>query len=263
MAEIDYESTWWALIYDQYNSGLRKKTHEKELSFYSSELARCKGPVLEVACGTGMILLELLERDIDIYGFDISAAMLDMLYRKAADREIQDIRHRVTRQNMADFKYDQLFDAIFIPASSFMMLTTQEEQIACLKKVHAHLKVDGRFLLNFFIPDFEKDILGHAEASDHYGELGDFVHPDTGETIVVTHNQVSNIAEQTERYIWKFTSKDSEHEVPMHARWIYKEEFQLLLRLAGFRTWKLYGDFDRSEYRGRGKQESLIWIVEK
>ena len=36
----------------------------------------------------------------------------------------------------------------------------------------------------------------------------------------------------------------------MTARWIYKEEFQLLLRLAGFSRWQLFGTYDGSKEIG-------------
>lgn len=48
----------------------------------------------------------------------------------------------------------------------------------------------------------------------------------------------------------------------MTMRWIYKEEFRLLLKLAGFTEWELYGDFDKSRYSYES-QEMMIWIVKK
>jgi len=53
---INYENCLWPLIYDQYNRG----RHEKEFSFYYEELKQRNGKVLEIACGTGMILLKML-----------------------------------------------------------------------------------------------------------------------------------------------------------------------------------------------------------
>ena len=62
MCIINYEDELWALVYDQYNQG----RHQKELLFYKTELGDCAGPVLEIACGTGMILLKLLLQGVDI-----------------------------------------------------------------------------------------------------------------------------------------------------------------------------------------------------
>jgi len=67
---VNYQSKQWTLIYDQFNQG----RHQKELAFYRAELEQSASPVLEVACGNGMIFLELLQEGFDIYGFDISHA---------------------------------------------------------------------------------------------------------------------------------------------------------------------------------------------
>ena len=145
----NYCNSIWPLIYDQYNHG----RYEQELEFYSQELASCTGPVLEVACGTGMILLPLLKQGIDIYGFDLSRQMLQQLYRKAEAEHLFNIRRRVTQQNMIDFQIDVEFKAIIIPGQSFLHLPTQEDQLACLQNIHRHLCDDGTFMLNFFTPN--------------------------------------------------------------------------------------------------------------
>lgn len=64
----NYRSKSWAPIYDQFNQG----RHQKELEFYRAELKQCASPVLEVACGNGMILLELRHEGFNVYGFDLS-----------------------------------------------------------------------------------------------------------------------------------------------------------------------------------------------
>jgi hypothetical protein len=47
----------------------------------------------------------------------------------------------------------------------------------------------------------------------------------------------------------------------MDVRWVYREEFKLLLRLAGFSEWKLYGDFGKSDYDAASSE--MIWIAHK
>jgi hypothetical protein len=42
---------------------------------------------------------------------------------------------------------------------------------------------------------------------------------------------------------------------------IYKREFELLLRLAGFKKWKVYGGFNYEPLKSY-KQE-MVWIIEK
>jgi SAM-dependent methyltransferase len=253
----NYQHDLWASIYDQYNQG----RHEQELAFYTEELRACTGPILEVACGTGMILLPMLEQGMDVYGFDISAQMLDVLYAKAEERGLTDIRDRVTCQNMVDFCYDVRFDAIFIPARSFLHLTSQDEQIACLTNIRAHLKEGGRFLLNFFTPSL-KALLRHAgpAAERGFAPLDTYILPGTDTVVELSVAQESDLASQVQHITWRFTVGGVQHEIKMFVRWIYKQEFQLLLRLAGFRRWEVYSGFEKRPYDGDGE---MVWIVEK
>ena len=251
----NFENKLWPLIYDQANHG----RHEQELSFYSAELSSCSGPILEVACGTGMILLPMFVKGLDIYGFDISLEMLDLLFAKAKNKGNLDIHERVTQQNMVDFHYDKKFEAIFIPSRSFTHLLTQEEQIACLKNIHDHLQDGGRFLLNFSTPSL-KALLRHAEPNQEFIPYGIFQHPDTREKIEVSFKQNNNLSEQIHYMTWRFSFGGEVRETKMRVRWIYKNEFQVLLRFTGFKISALYGDFHKSSYQGDGE---MIWVLEK
>ena len=45
------------------------------------------------------------------------------------------------------------FGLVFIVFNTFFMLTSQAEQIRCLRNVAAHLAPGGRFVLHAFVPD--------------------------------------------------------------------------------------------------------------
>jgi len=68
----------WAKVYD-----LIYGKYKNDINFYRKEARKAKGKVLEIACGTGRIYLELLKGGIDIYGIDISKNMLEVLKKKA------------------------------------------------------------------------------------------------------------------------------------------------------------------------------------
>ena len=264
MTDANYGNSWWPLIYDQWNErGDRQQTHEREFQFYSTQLSGETGPVLEAACGSGSILLRLLHQGVDIRGFDCAAGMLAVLRRKAADLGLGDIDRRVCWQDMADFCCDQSFAAILIPASSFMLLPTQAAQIACLERIRAHLMPGGRLLMNFYIPSLADDLLAHVSPSPSLEEFGEFTHPETGRQISVRFKKTVDLGEQTEHYQWFFTYDRETAIVPMTARWIYKEEFQLLLRLAGFSRWQLFGTYDGQPYAGSKGIGTTYWVVDR
>ena len=264
MTGANYDNPWWPLIYDQWNErGDRQQTHQREFQFYSMQLTGEAGPILVAACGTGSILLRLWRQGVDIRGFDCAAGMLAVLRRKAAALGLCDIDRRVGCQDMVDFRYDQSFAAILIPASSFMLLPTQAAQIACLERIRAHLAPGGRLLMNFYIPSLVDDLLAHIDPSPSLETFGEFIHPQTGRRIIVRFKKIVDLGEQTEHYEWFFFYDGETAVVPMTARWIYKEEFQLLLRLAGFSRGRLFGTHDGQPYTGSKEIGTTYWIVDR
>lgn len=253
---MDYCGKYWALIYDQFNHG----RHERELEFYLAEARECRGPVLEVACGTGMILLPMLRESIDAYGFDVSEEMLKTLLVKAQDEGIGDIESRVSHMDMVDFSYDKELDAIFIPARSFLHLTEQEKQVACLRNIHNHLKDGGKLALNFFNPNL-RSLASRTVEPEEFTPHGTYVDPLNGSSIDLSYKQINDLPNQVQNVTWRFEANDSEHLTRMGIRWIYSEEFKLLLRLAGFERWELYGDFDKSKFNA--ESDEMVWIAWK
>ena len=202
----DYCNSIWPLIYDRYNQG----RHQQELAFYSRELAPCKGPVLEVACGTGMILIPLLKQGLDIYGLDLSGPMLQELYAKAESDGLSDMRRRVSQQNMIDFQLDTEFESIFIPARSFLHLPTQEDQIACLRNIHRHLRDDGSVMLNFFTPSLPA-LLSRIDPTPDFTDFAQYPHPDGSSVINVSMGQTNNLSKQVQRITWRFELNGQVH----------------------------------------------------
>ena len=109
LTESNYESKWWGYIYDQMMTQDQSDLLDAHLRFYRSNLYDRKGPVLECACGTGLIFLPLLAAGLDIYGFDISEAMLKTLKRKAQAQGLLDMDDRVSLHDLESFRYDRLF----------------------------------------------------------------------------------------------------------------------------------------------------------
>jgi len=251
----NYENDIWPQIYDQYNTHRRQHL---ETEFYYSELKGGKNPVLEPACGTGMVYLELLNRGINIYGFDISSKMLQVLYKKAEDMGIKNIRDRVTLQNMLEFKYPEVFDGIYITARSFLHLETTEGQITCLKSIHDHLSDSGRFLTNLFTPDLEL-LYQYARENQKFEFYRTFKLID-GRSVEVYLKQEHDLTEQLQYLTWRFKLADKIYDSKMLVRWIHRAEFELLLRAAGFRKWKLYGGFSKGKY---DYNSEMVWIAEK
>ena len=66
-----------------------------DVDFYIELAQQSGGPVLEVGCGTGRILLPVARSGVTITGLDLSTGMLEICRRKLAQEpaEVQSARH--------------------------------------------------------------------------------------------------------------------------------------------------------------------------
>jgi SAM-dependent methyltransferase len=237
MPVSNYKSQWWGYIYDQMMENLSDWV-QNNWRFYQTNLKGVHGPVLECACGTGIFLLPLLQSGIDMYGFDISPSMLATLRKKAAVQGIENIADRISIQDLETFHYQQRFDAILIPTNSFGMLVTQEAQIRALRNIYDHLASGGKLLLDLRLAG----VCNLAEMPEIVeGNWYTWIHPETGLPIRQRIIGRSDFNQQMilDRCFIEYEGQFEEF--PMTGRWIFKEEFQLLLRLAGFKHWKCLG----------------------
>jgi SAM-dependent methyltransferase len=259
MTEPNYESKWWGYIYDQMMVNLQQVVDD-HLQFYQTTLRDVNGPVLEGACGTGLFWLPLLAAGHDIYGFDISSSMLATLKRKAVAQGLTNIDHRLSVQDLETFHYDQPFAAIFIATNTFSMLTTQDAQIRTLRNIYAHLAPGGKFLLDFRLAGM-RDIV--EEPAEILGAWYTWTHPETGLPIRqrITSRRDFNRTLVLDRCFIEYEGET--FEFPMTARWIFRDEFQLLLRLAGFTEWEVFATPTRDPLALGVEEQQSYWIVYK
>lgn len=260
MSLPNYESKWWGYIYDQMMTEGLQHELDSHQQFYQTNLRDVGGPILDCACGTGLFLLPLLAQGHDMYGFDISTSMLAALQTKAITHGFADISRRVSVQDFVSFHYQRAFDAIIIPTNTFLMLTTQEAQITTLRNIFTHLAPGGRFLLDLELASMH-GLVNHPPFIQ--GRWHIWRHPETGRPI--RQRIVGNIDFNHQRTLDHcfIEYEDEREDFPMHGRWIFKDEFQLLLRIAGFTRWESFGSSTGDPLILGSNGQHSYWIVEK
>lgn len=132
-AEVDYKA--WA---DYFESCFYKFLPQKPVL------------ILDLACGTGSMTLELASRSYDMIGADGSDSMLMKAMDNAYDREISGVLF--IRQDMREFELYGTVGAVTCCLDSINYLTTDEDVIKCFKCVHNYLDPDGLFLFDMNTP---------------------------------------------------------------------------------------------------------------
>jgi SAM-dependent methyltransferase len=258
MTKPNYESKWWGYIYDQMMAELPELENNRR--FYEANLRDAAGPVLECACGTGIFFLPLLAAGYDMYGFDISETMISALRSKAQTRYKITVNDRVTVQDFETFHYRQLFDAILIPTNSFGMLITQESQIRTLRNIYNHLAPNGKLLLDLRLAGI-RTLFDASETVE--GQWYTWTHPETG--LPIRQRLVGNIDLDNQRVLDQcYIDYEGQTEVfPMTGRWVFKEEFKLLLRLAGFEHFEYFRTPEREPLQVGLDEAFSYWIAYK
>src|SRR5262249_42490715 len=67
------------------------------------------------------------------------------------------------------------YDAIFVPAGSFLLIEDREESIAALKRFYEHLKPGGRLMLDLFLPDADFELGQFAGTAAFHLPSGDLI----------------------------------------------------------------------------------------
>jgi len=238
----------WAKVYD-----LIYGKYKEDIDFYRKEARKAKGKVLEIACGTGRIYLEILKDGADAYGIDISENMLKVLKMKAKKLRL---KPKVCKADMRTFKLDQKFSLIIIPFRSFLHNLTIEDQIKTLKNIKNHLAPNGKFILNFFFPNPEVILKTYGK------KIKETIKTEGKKYTLINKSYFVDEVNQIVEFI--DTLKENNKtiwEAKFQLAFIYKREFELLLSLAGFKKWKVYAGFNRKPLKSY-KQE-MVWIIEK
>ncbi|MGI8980263.1 MAG: class I SAM-dependent methyltransferase [Pirellulaceae bacterium] len=214
------------------------------LDFYVALARQAHGPVLDVACGTGRIMLPCLQAGVDMEGLDLFEPMLRTLRAKGAALGLSPRLHRA---DMSDFSLPRRFGLIMIPFNAFIHNMTQEAQIRCLQLCREHLLPGGNLTFDTFFPALE-----FVSTPQNTRVLeGEIPHPQTGlpmrmydtrsidrvAQVFYSRNEIELLAADG--------SVQTVHRSEDNSRFFYKQEMELLLRIAGFARWEIYGDFDR------------------
>lgn len=226
-----------------------------EPDFYVREARKANGKVLECACGTGRIYLELLKAGADAYGVDLSPDMLRILKAKARARKLEP---KVRKADMRTFRYPFKFDLIIIPYNSFLHLEKREDQKKCLLNVRRHLKKGGRLVVSIFDPRI--DYLSVIERRS----TRELTNPETGRKMKREDFSRYDLLNQRIYSYHRIVNPPKgmpKEKIEFSLTYIFPREFMNMLELCGFRKWKVYGGFDYKPHNKHG--QNLVWVAYK
>jgi len=215
-----------------------------------------RGAVLDLACGTGRVLVPLLEAGVDGDGVDLHPAMLERLAAKA---EAKGFHPHLLAADMRDFTMPRRYARVICAFNSFAHCATIEDQLATLRCCREHLEPGGALVLHMAYPGVSlwlgadgEPVLEHeaTSPSGHRLQLYDRRFKDAvnqrqrSEIEVRELDRAGNVVGSRRFEAWQ--------------RWVYLYELELLLKLAGFLRWEIHGDFEGRPLE-RDDQQMIAW----
>lgn len=122
---------------------------------YAKFVSKVGEPALELGCGDGEPLLDLIAQGLQVHGLDSSLDMLDRCRNAATARGLDVELHHGTFEAM---DLGLKFKAIYLAGATFNLLPNDEAVQQALRRIAAHLSPGGKALIPLFIPS--ADVIG-------------------------------------------------------------------------------------------------------
>ena len=235
--EQPWESDDMARLYDAF-------PFSDDLALYGALAATHGGPVLELGCGSGRVVVPLARAGHDVIGVDASSHMLAIAGEKLTSAGPEAAaRARLVEGDLRSFALGEQFGLAIIAVKTFAYLLTRHEQQQALAAVAAHLRPGGVLALDLLNPTPEwltrppgsvrQDVFGQLPSGATVARTETMVSTDLAAQVRVIRSAYEIVTDEvvTKRFVeWAF-------------RYTYRFEAEHLLERAGFDVEAVHGGY--------------------
>ena len=248
-----------------YEAAYAAKPELIDVPYYLGLARRVGGPVLEIACGTGRVLLALARTGVEVCGVDNSVHMLQVL-RENLSHEPREVQERVYIEagDMRNFRLARKFPLIVIPFRAMQHMYTVHDQVDALKTAAFHLNENGKLVFDVFFPKFEYLLEGIGK---EIFEL-EWKHPSDPTKIVrrylrkEAHDKINQNFRAT--FIYRTYQGDKlirEESEPLQMSYYTYPHLRALFLLAGLEPIEEYGSFNETPLDNTA--EDILFVLKK
>lgn len=234
---------------------------DEDLDMYQNyaELSGPGSPLLELACGSGRLLLPLAQEGYSLVGVDTSAPMLELARKNAQEAGVEQ-RISLVQQDMCSLHLGQTFHLAFCALGSFAHLTTRKAHRQALASIRAHMAPRGTFILDIsnedvrYMERLSNQVLHQGTWKYEEGKLlSHFVSPASS----VSHH----LLDLTHFYDVHIQGGPVQRTTSTTHLYLFERgELELLLEEAGFTIKEVFGDYSMSSFTLESPR--MIFIAE-
>ena len=210
------------------------------IAFYCDLAKAIGGPVLEIACGSGLVTIPVAAQGLDVTGVDLARPMLEHARKKA---EAQNLNIRWVEADARSFNLGSQYQFVFITGNAFQAFLRREDQEALLTSVKRHLLPDGIFAFETRNPS------GHDLRDQPEEEFEYSYRSVEGNQVSVSFIQLYDPIAQTMFWTsyrrWNDGERHQTKETHITCRFTHPQELETLLHYNGFQILEQFGNWDR------------------
>ncbi|CAM3569228.1 class I SAM-dependent methyltransferase [Paenibacillus lupini] len=225
-----------------------------DIEYYQERLKHCNGRILEAMVGSGRVIIPLLKSGLVVDGVDYSSKMLDSCRQRC---EVHDLKTNLYQADLKELALSNKYEAIIIPAGSFLLIEQRSEAKEVLKRLYDHLDIGGRLILDLHLPgnNYNSSDNGHWNGSSTF-------HLPNGDIITMEGKCVEAdlfFNQYRVDYIkyekWRNGTLIQTELQRFAKRWYGVEEFKLILESIGFTDVTVSADFEFGKIPTNGNQQ--------
>jgi SAM-dependent methyltransferase len=139
--------------YSEFYEAVTSRTdYDIPLILEQAKLKAGHGKVLELACGSGRILMHIANRGFQVVGLDLSEDMLNICRKKQEQLPARlKGRMEVLKGDMTQFNLGQKFPLIVLSATSVSLLREIADFERMLVTINEHLEEGGHFIFDYVL----------------------------------------------------------------------------------------------------------------
>jgi SAM-dependent methyltransferase len=222
-----------------------------ELAYYQALVEDDGEPALDLACGTGRLLLPLLRAGLDVDGCDLSPDMLEQCRQRA---DADGLQPRLYAQPMHALDLSRRYRIIYI-CDSFGIGGQRRHDAEALQRCYRHLVPGGRLVFSHYLPYGQADhwplwtLEQRRQLPQAWPTTARRRRSANGDELELVSRYLDldpleqRLTRQIRATLWREGRRISEEEYTLQENLYFRNEVLLLLEQAGFHDLTVHGGY--------------------
>jgi SAM-dependent methyltransferase len=253
------------VVAKHYDAAYTSKLDLVDLPFYLDQARRSRGPILEIGCGTGRILLPIARHGFEIHGVDNSSPMLCVLKTHLAGEPLEVLtKVHLHKGDMRSLRLKKKFPLVILLFRPLHHMFTLKDQLRALKTAAFHLDRRGTLAFDVFYPKFDAMAIGIGQEVEEleWSESGDPVR------VVRRFFRKDSVDKIHQKFNFTFIFRSyeggrlvREESEPFALSYYTYPHLEALFQMAGLEIAKEYGSFAKTPLDNTADQ--MIFLLRR